>query len=205
MLRDGPLDMRMSQRFPRTAADVLRHTGERELEELLRSYGEERRARRIAKAIVRLRGKRPDRGPATRGRPERKGPGLREARCGVLEKTRELAEFIEKQLGRRGRIHPATRVFQALRIAVNDEITNLKKVLEGVDEVLGNSGRVLFISFHSLEDREVKRSFREKERAGRLKVLTKKPVSPSREERNSNPRARSAKLRVAEKQPSRGA
>ncbi len=177
LLRQGPLDMRMSPRIPRTAADLLRSLGERELERILREYGEEPRARRIARSIVRMRGE----------------PG-----SGILESTRALADSVERLVGRHGRIHPATRVFQALRIAVNDEIGNLKKFLDVFDKYLGGGARCCVISFHSLEDRLVKRSFREKEG---LRVVTKKPVRPGREEVLENRRARSARLRCAEKAP----
>ena len=176
-LRDGPLDMRMSPRVPRTAADLLRTVGERELERILREYGEEPRARKIAAAIVDMRG--------------RQGSD-------ILGSTRVLAEFVERLIGRHTRIHPATRVFQALRIAVNDELENLKKFLETFDRYLGGGGRCCVISFHSLEDRLVKRSFREKAEEG-LRLMTKKPVRASRDEVLQNPRARSAKLRCIEK------
>ena len=128
--RDGPLDMRMSRSLPRTAADILRLFGERELENVLRNGGEERWARRIAKAIGSRRGKRP---PARSKRPLRRGEGpTASGESGdVMERTRALAEFIERLSGRRGRIHPATRVFQALRIAVNGELENLAGALEG--------------------------------------------------------------------------
>jgi 16S rRNA (cytosine1402-N4)-methyltransferase len=172
---EGPLDMRMSRRQGRTAADLVRSLGERELEEILRDYGEEPRARRIAGAIVRTRGK----------------PG-----SDILESARALGEFVERLIGRHGRTHPATRVFQALRIAVNDELENLKKFLDCFDKYLREGGRCCVISYHSLEDRLVKRSFRGKPG---LKVLTKKPVRPSRAEVLRNPRSRSAKLRVVEK------
>ncbi len=176
-LRDGPLDMRMSPRVPRTAADLLRTVGERELERILREYGEEPRARKIAAAIVDMRG--------------RQGSD-------ILGSTRVLAEFVERLIGRHTRIHPATRVFQALRIAVNDELENLKKFLETFDRYLGGGGRCCVISFHSLEDRLVKWSFREKAKEG-LRLMTKKPVRASRDEVLQNPRARSAKLRCIEK------
>jgi 16S rRNA (cytosine1402-N4)-methyltransferase len=182
--REGPLDMRMSPRIRRTAADLLRDVGEGELERILREYGEEPRARKIAAAIVRTRGK--------RGRD-------------ILGSTRALAEFVGGLVGRHGRIHPATRVFQALRIAVNDELENLKKFLEVFDKYLGDGGRCCVIAFHSLEDRLVKWSFRQKEREGRgLRVVTRKPVRPSREEVLRNPRARSAKLRCLERSPGSG-
>jgi len=176
-LREGPLDMRMSPRIPRTAADLLRTVGERELERILRDYGEEPRARKIAAAVVEARGNRGS---------------------DILGSTRVLAEFVERLIGRHTRIHPATRVFQALRIAVNDELGNLKKFLEVFDRYLGAGARCCVISFHSLEDRLVKWSFREKAKRG-LRILTKKPVRPSRDEVLQNPRARSAKLRSIEK------
>lgn len=177
--REGPLDMRMSPRIRRTAADLLTDVGEGELERILREYGEEPRARKIAAAIVRTRGK----------------PG-----SDILGSTRALAEFIARLIGRHGRTHPATRVFQALRIAVNDELENLKKFLGLFDKYLGNGGRCCVIAFHSLEDRRVKRSFLEKAKSGGLRIVTKKPVRPSREEVLRNPRARSAKLRCIERQ-----
>lgn len=175
--RDGPLDMRMSPRIRRTAAELLRGFGERELEQVLREYGEEPRARKIAAAIVRARG----------------GPG-----SDILGSTRALGEFVECLLGRHGRAHPATRVFQALRIAVNGELENLKKFLEFFDKYLGIGGRCAVISFHSLEDRLVKQAFKGK--VG-MRIVTKKPVRPEREEVLANPRSRSAKLRVIEKLP----
>jgi 16S rRNA (cytosine1402-N4)-methyltransferase len=175
LVREGPLDMRMSLRVPRTAADLLRSLGERELEQVFREYGEERNSRRIARAIVRMRGE----------------PG-----SDILETTRALADSVERLVGRHGRIHPATRVFQALRIAVNDELENLKKFLSLFDKYLRGGGRCCVISFHSLEDRLVKRSFRAKEGC---RIVTKKPVRPGREEVLENPRARSARLRCIEK------
>jgi 16S rRNA (cytosine1402-N4)-methyltransferase len=171
---EGPLDMRMSRDNPRTAAALLRSASEEELEEMFRTYGEERWARKIARGIGRTRGK-------------------------GLETTRALAEFVERLVGRHGRIHPATRVFQALRIAVNRELDNLKRFLDSFDNYLGSGGRCVIISFHSLEDRMVKRAFVERARAGSFRILTKKPMVPSPEERRANPRSRSAKLRAAEK------
>jgi len=172
---EGPLDMRMSPRGRGTAADLLRSCGERELERILRDYGEEPKARKIAAAVVRSRGE--------RGRD-------------ILETTRALGEFVERLVGRHGRTHPATRVFQALRIAVNDELGNLKKFLEVFDRYLRTGARCCVISFHSLEDRLVKRAFRAKET---VKPVTKKPVRPARPEVLENPRARSAKLRCVER------
>lgn len=176
--KEGPLDMRMSPRIPGTARDLLRTIGERELEQILREYGEEPRARKIAAAIV-------------RGRGETGGD--------ILESTRALGEFVERLVGRHGRTHPATRVFQALRIAVNGELDNLKKFLEIFDRYLGSGARCAVISFHSLEDRLVKRAFKEKAAGGGLRIVTKKPVRAERAEVLENPRSRSAKLRVIEK------
>ena len=176
--REGPLDMRMSPQIPRTARELIQCSGERELELIFREYGEEPRARKIAQGIVRARG----------------GPG-----SDILESTRALGDFVERLIGRHGRTHPATRVFQALRIAVNGELDNIKKFLEIFDKYLGAGARCAVISFHSLEDRLVKRAFKEKSAGGGLKLVTKKPVRAGREEVLANPRSRSAKLRVIEK------
>jgi len=176
--RDGPLDMRMSPLVPRTARELIQGSGERELELIFREYGEEPRARRIAQGIVRARG----------------GPG-----SDILESTRALGEFVERLIGRHGRTHPSTRVFQALRIAVNGELENVKKFLGFFDKYLGTGARCAVISFHSLEDRLVKRAFKEKSAGGGLKIVTKKPVRATRDEVLENPRSRSAKLRVIEK------
>ena len=170
--RDGPLDMRMSPALQVTAADLVNGLNERELYDLFTKYGEERSSRRIARAIV-------------TARVERK-----------IETTFDLVNVIEGVVPRKEKIHPATRVFQALRIVVNDELNNLKKGLEGAASLLKKDGRIVVISFHSLEDRIVKRFF--KEQSG-LKALTQKPITPSEEEILENPRARSAKMRVAER------
>ncbi|GAB4450094.1 MAG: 16S rRNA (cytosine(1402)-N(4))-methyltransferase RsmH [Anaerolineales bacterium] len=193
---DAPLDMRFDPRTPQTAADIVNRYSERELADLLYEYGEERDARKIARAIVRAR---------------------------PLHTTRELAAVIEaaspRPFGRlraaRGdRIHPATRTFQALRIAVNDELASVKAALPQAAAGLRSGGRIAVISFHSLEDRIVKEFFREQsrdlvnppyeriyaeERKATLKEITRKPITPSEEEIRNNPRARSAKLRIAEK------
>ncbi len=174
-LRDEPLDMRMDDRFSQTARDLVNTLPAPQLEELIRAYGEERFARRIAKAIAEAR---------------------RQKR---IETTGELAEIILKAVppsARYGRLHPATRTFQALRIVVNRELENLKQFLEEIPRCLKPGGRLVVISFHSLEDRLVKQAFKDDPR---LKVLTKKPVVASREEIRRNPRARSAKLRAAER------
>jgi 16S rRNA (cytosine1402-N4)-methyltransferase len=176
--REGPLDMRMSPQIPRTAKELIQGSGERELEKIFREYGEEPRARKIAAGIVRARG----------------GPG-----SDILESTRALGDFVERLVGRHGRTHPATRVFQALRIAVNGELENVKKFLEVFDKYLGGGARCAVISFHSLEDRLVKRAFKEKAAGGSVRIVTKKPLRAGREEVLENPRSRSAKLRVVEK------
>ena len=173
----GPLDMRMDQRQERTAADIVNTYGEDELTQLITTYGEESRpvARRIAQAIV-------------SGRP--------------FETTGELAATIQATYRRpHGKIHPATRTFQALRIAVNDELRQVEELLPLLPGLLNPGGRVGIISFHSLEDRLVKRYFAEQTASGyeaELDVLTKRPISGATDDVH-NPRARSAKLRVAVK------
>ena len=168
-LTDGALDMRFNPDDQTTAAAFVNSLSERELADLIFEYGEERASRRIARAVVQAR---------------------------PIHTARQLAEVIERALGRRGRIHPATRTFQALRIAVNRELEVLDNVLPQVVETLKPGGRVAIISFHSLEDRRVKFFFRSSER---LHDLTKHPLQPTDEEIAANPRSRSAKLRVAEK------
>ena len=178
---DGPLDMRMSRETNLTARDLLQKLSVREMSDTFRDYGEERWANRIAKAI--------DRQRQTRG----------------VQTTGELVEVIKKSIPfQRGRLHPATRTFQALRIAVNDELGNLETFLSDCPDLLFPGGRLCIISFHSLEDRIVKGHFRQwsKEQGGgspSFRILTPKPVVPSSAEVLSNPKARSAKLRVAEK------
>ena len=171
--KQGPLDMRMDQRLVVTAADLVNGLSQGELYELFSKFGQEHRSRRIARAIVEARVKK------------------------KIETTGELSEVIKQCGGKREKIHPATRVFQALRIVVNDELNNLKKGIEGAASLLRKDGRLVVISFHSLEDAIVKRFFKERED---LKILTKKPIIPSNEEIAENPRSRSAKMRVAEKQ-----
>jgi 16S rRNA (cytosine1402-N4)-methyltransferase len=177
-LKDEPLDMRYSLENELTAEKIINRWPEEELVKIFREYGEERRARAIAKVICQKR------------------------KFSPIKGTLELVETIRKAIPARfqfGRTHFATRIFQALRIAVNDELGNLRRGLGEATEVLGKGGRVAVISFHSLEDRIVKNYFREKSKEGFLKILTKKPIVPLFEEAKSNPRARSAKLRVAEK------
>jgi len=168
-LTDGALDMRFDPDAPTTAADVVNTLDEKALADLIFEYGEERASRRIARALVHAR---------------------------PIRTARQLAEIVERAVGRRGKIHPATRVFQALRIAVNRELEVLDKVLPQIVQTLKPGGRVAIISFHSLEDRRVKHFFRSTEQ---LRVLTKHPLRPTDEELTANPRSRSAKLRVAEK------
>jgi 16S rRNA (cytosine1402-N4)-methyltransferase len=173
---EGPLDMRLDPRGPQTAADLLAHLDEAELAGVIARYGEERAARRIARAIVAAR--RAGRLPAT---------------------TTDLARVIAGAVhvsGRRERIHPATRTFQALRIAVNDELGALERGLAAAIARTKPGGRIVVIAFHSLEDRIVKRAFRDDER---VRALTRRPLEPTAAERAANPRARSAKLRVAER------
>ena len=175
---DGPLDMRMDQRMNHTAAHLINHLSLEELEYTLSLYGEERWAKRIAKAIGQEREREP------------------------IRTTQTLRKIIHHAIPRRfysWRIDPATRTFQALRIRVNDELENLRKLLETGWKILKKGGRMCILSFHSLEDRMVKETFRTLEKQGEMRVLTKKPVTPSEEERKKNPRSRSAKLRCAER------
>ena len=169
--KEGPLDMRMGLEGP-TAKEVVNRLPLEALARLLRELGEEPQAYRIARAIVAAREKAP------------------------IETTTQLAEIVRKAVGFRRAGHPARKTFQALRIYVNDELNALKEFLEQAAEVLAPGGRLVVIAFHSLEDRVVKRFLRE----SGLKVLTKKPLVPSEKEAAQNPRARSAKLRAAEKE-----
>ncbi len=174
-LREGPLDMRMNPLNPETAADLVNELSEKELKRIFSELGEERFSGRIASAIVRQR--------------EEK----------LFSSTKDLAELIRRSVpnSKKSKIHPATRVFQALRIRVNQELEHLNRFLNLKFEFLNSSGRVAIISFHSLEDRMVKWGFRSL--AG-FKIVTKKPVIPTEEEQSLNPRSRSAKLRVIEKE-----
>jgi 16S rRNA (cytosine1402-N4)-methyltransferase len=175
---DGPLDMRMDTRSGPDAAQVVNEESERELANLIYEYGEERRSRRIARAIV-------------RGRP--------------VTTTGQLARIVATAAPamKQDRIHPATRTFQALRIYVNRELDEIRALLEAAPKLLKPSGRLVVISFHSLEDRIAKDSLREGAHKGIWEVLTKKPVTPDEEEIEINPRSRSAKLRAAERTKSR--
>ena len=171
---DGPLDMRMNPREGVTAEQVVNQTGEKELADLIYEFGEERRSRRIARAIVRSR-------PVTT--------------------TAQLARIVAGAAGsmKGERIHPATRTFQALRIYVNAELGEIDALLAAAPELLRPGGRLVAISFHSMEDRRVKDALREGTRQGIYEVLTRKPLMAEAEETDRNPRARSAKLRAAER------
>ena len=175
---DSPLDMRMDQRLDQTAADLVNRLSLEELEYIISHYGEERWAKRIVRAIIQEREREPIR--------------TTEALRRVVYRT------IPKRFHSR-RIDPATRTFQALRIKVNEELENLKKILDAGWKVLKRGGRICVISFHSLEDRMVKETFRRLEKESEMRILTKKPVTPSEEEQKRNPRSRSAKLRCAER------
>jgi len=177
---DGPLDMRMNPMSGRTAEQVVNHLDERELADVIYEFGEERRSRRIARALVRSR---------------------------PIQTTKQLVDVVSAaarpmnqghdQYDRR--IHPATRTFQALRIFVNRELDDLKALLEAAPRVLKPGGRLVVISFHSLEDRIVKDATRDGAKQGIYRLLTKKPVTASEEEIDRNPRSRSAKMRAAER------
>jgi 16S rRNA (cytosine1402-N4)-methyltransferase len=175
---DGPLDMRMDQRMDQTAADLVNRLSLKELEDTLFHYGEERWGRKIARAIVREREQEP------------------------ITTTQALRRIVYRAIPQRfhsRRIDPATNTFQAFRIRVNDELENLRRILETGWKTLKKGGRICVISFHSLEDRMVKETFRELEKDGEVHILTRKPVVPLDEEREGNPRSRSAKLRCAER------
>ena len=173
---DAPLDMRMNAMSGQTAEQVVNHLDERELADVIYEFGEERRSRRIARAIVRSR---------------------------PISTTRQLVEVISAAArpmnSAERRIHPATRTFQALRIFVNRELDDLKALLEAAPRVLKPGGRLVVISFHSLEDRIVKDAMRDGAKQGIYRLLTKKPVIASEEEVRNNLRSRSAKLRAAER------
>ena len=177
---DGPLDMRMDTRSGLTAEQVVNQADEEDLANLIYEFGEERRSRRIARAIVRAR---------------------------PLSTTAELARGISAVAPpiKGEHLHPATKTFQALRIRVNDELGEIQTLLKSAGSLLKPGGRVVMISFHSLEDRLVKDSFRESARLGELEMLTKKPVTANEQEALRNPRSRSAKLRAAERVSQRDA
>jgi 16S rRNA (cytosine1402-N4)-methyltransferase len=188
-MREGPLDMRMGPSSPRTAADVVNRLSEADLVRILFEFGEESKARRIASAMVRQREHKP------------------------FATTLDLAGFIERTIGRHGRTHPATKTFQAIRMAVNEELESLAAALAAAPSILKPGGRLLIITFHSLEDRMVKRFFRHRSTEFlddpgwpeprpnpdcQFRLLARKAILPSAEETSLNPRARSAKLRVAQ-------
>ena len=170
---DGPLDMRMDTRSGPTAGQVVNEMSERELANLIYEYGEERRSRTVARAIV-------------RGRP--------------VTSTGHLARLVASAVPPMKHIHPATRTFQAIRIYVNRELDEIRALLEAAPQLLKPSARLVVISFHSLEDRIAKDSIREGARQGIWNILTAKPVTAEEEETDRNPRSRSAKLRAAERQ-----
>ncbi|MHC4267966.1 MAG: 16S rRNA (cytosine(1402)-N(4))-methyltransferase RsmH [Planctomycetota bacterium] len=180
--KEGPLDMRMDRTQGMTAGDLLKRLSEKEMADIFWRYGEERRSRRIARAITQER---------------KRGVGIKT--------TTQLAKIVEKALYMPGkyqkkrRIHPATRVFQALRIVVNEELKSLAHFLNNICEFLASGARIVVISFHSLEDRLVKRAFREGQNTSQLEILTKKPLVPHDSEIRENIRSRSAKLRAAER------
>jgi 16S rRNA (cytosine1402-N4)-methyltransferase len=175
-----PLDMRIDKRLKRTAADIINKSDEKTLADLIYQFGQDRASRRIARFIVRHRKAEP------------------------IETTGQLAQIVSKAFGkpkrgRRSRIHPATRTFQALRIAVNNELENLKKLLASSPDLLKKGSCIAVISFHSLEDKLVKNDFRQNEKSGIYRIVTKKPIVPTQDEIKENRRARSAKLRIAQK------
>jgi 16S rRNA (cytosine1402-N4)-methyltransferase len=171
-MHEGPLDMRMDRSQETSAADIVNFTAEKALADLIYQLGEERRARRIARAIVRSR---------------------------PLRSTAHLAQVIEAAVPRTGRLHPATLTFMALRLAVNDEQGELDALLDTTPRLLASRGRAVVISFMSLEDRKVKQAMQAWRRDGIAKILTKHVITPGEEELEANPPSRSAKLRAAEK------
>jgi 16S rRNA (cytosine1402-N4)-methyltransferase len=171
ILTEGPLDMRMDQTTGTTAAELVNYTAEKALADLIYQLGEERRARKIARAIVRSR---------------------------PIKSTRHLADVVQRAAHRTGRIHPATQTFMALRMAVNDEQSELDGLLDLIPELVKQKGRAVVISFMSLEDRKVKVKFRNWQQEGLANVLTKRPLQPTEAEIQANPASRSAKLRALE-------
>ncbi len=168
---DGPLDMRMDQTTGTTAADLVNYSDEKTLADLIYRFGEERRSRSVARAIVRAR---------------------------PIRSTRHLADVVLRAVPRTGHLHPATKTFMALRIAVNEEPDELDALLRLAPELLAPGGRMVVISFMSAEDRKIKERFRELGREGRATVLTKHPLAPGEEEVRENPPSRSARLRGLE-------
>ena len=171
LMADGPLDMRMDRSQGRTAEELVNFTSEKELADLIFQFGEERRSRRIARALVRAR---------------------------PISTTGRLARVIEEAVPRTTRLHPATQTFMALRLAVNDEPGELDALLQAAPDLVKTGGRIVIVSFMSLEDRKVKQSFQALTRAERAIMLTKHVVRPTPEEIKDNPPSRSAKLRAVE-------
>jgi len=171
ILAEGPVDMRMDQSQRMTAGDLVNSAAEKAIADWIYQLGEERRARRIARAIVRAR---------------------------PIRSTLHLAGVVERAVPRTGHLHPATRTFMALRMVVNDEQGELDRLLDLATGLITAGGRMVVISFTSLEDRKVKEQFRTWGREGRAEVLTKRPVTPSQKEVQDNPASRSAKLRAVE-------
>jgi 16S rRNA (cytosine1402-N4)-methyltransferase len=171
LMADGPLDMRQNRGQELTADEIVNFTPEKELADLIYQLGEERRSRRISRAIVRAR---------------------------PIHSTQRLSHVIEVAVPRTSKIHPATQTFQALRMAVNDEQVELDRLLAALPDLVRSGGRVVVLSFMSLEDRKVKQSFQALARAGRAVILTKHVLRPSSEETKDNPPSRSAKLRALE-------
>ena len=171
ILSSGPLDMRMDRSQGTTAGELINFTSEHELADLIYKFGEERRSRKIARAIVRAR---------------------------PIHTTQELAVVIEDAAPRTGKLHPATQTFMALRLVVNDELGELDRFLATAPDVVKAGGRIVVITFMSLEDRQVKQRFQALARSGRAKLLTKHVVRPAEGEIRHNPPSRSAKLRAVE-------
>lgn len=171
LMADGPLDMRLDRSQELTADEIVNFTPEKELADLIYRLGEERRSRRISRAIVRAR---------------------------PIHSTQRLSRVIEVAVPRTSKIHPATQTFQALRMAVNDEQGELERLLSAAPDLVGSGGRIVVLSFMSLEDRKVKQSFQALARAGRAEILTRHVIRPSSEEIKTNPPSRSAKLRALE-------
>ena len=170
-MADGPLDMRMTATEGMTAAELVNQSAEKAIADWIFQYGEERSARRIARALVRAR---------------------------PIRSTRHLADVVERAVPRTGRLHPATKTFMALRMVVNDEPGELDRLLETAPGLLKPAGRMVVISFMSSEDRKVKEKFRELAREGRARILTRRPLQPSQAEVGANPPSRSAKMRAIE-------
>ncbi|MEN8253575.1 MAG: 16S rRNA (cytosine(1402)-N(4))-methyltransferase RsmH [Patescibacteria group bacterium] len=173
---DAPLDMRMDDRLGVKAADLLQLLSDRELTKLFWEYGGEEESRKVAREIV-----------------------FRRKRGEKISTTRQLAKLLIKIKSRSGKLHPATKVFQALRIAVNDELTSIKKTLPQAFRILGNNGRLVTITFHEGEDKLVKHFFKNKENLKKALLINKKIITASQKELKQNPNSRSAKLRALEK------